>query len=121
MSIGSAALYVADGAVVNLDGTLAVGAEAIRDHLAGLILLGGVMESINEYSYINGDLALIGARWSIAFDDGRPEDHRPLGRGPTTTTGWLALPDRSPRSRLTLRLQRSRSGARSQKAAALRV
>lgn len=67
------ALYAADGAVVNLDGTLAVGAEAIREHLAGLVLLGGSMESINEYSYVNGALALIGARWSISFDDGRPK------------------------------------------------
>ena len=67
------ALYAVDGAVVNLDGTLAVGAEAIRVHVAGLVLVGGVMESINEYSFVNGDLALIGARWSIRFDDGRPE------------------------------------------------
>ena len=67
------ALYAVDGAVVNLDGTLAVGPEAIREHVAVLMLLGGVMESINEYSHINGDLALIGARWLIRFDDGRPD------------------------------------------------
>lgn len=67
------ALYAPDGAVVNTDGTLAIGTRAIREHLAALVLAGGVMESINDSSYVNGDLALIGARWSIRFDDGRPD------------------------------------------------
>jgi ketosteroid isomerase-like protein len=65
-------LYAPDGAVVDIDGTLSIGSRAIREHIAGLLQLGGVMESINTSSHVNGDLALIGARWSIRFDDGRP-------------------------------------------------
>ena len=41
------ALYHDDGAVVEIDGTVSRGRDAIREHLARLVALGGTMTSTN--------------------------------------------------------------------------
>jgi uncharacterized protein (TIGR02246 family) len=66
-----AALYEADAVVTNPDGSLAAGIDAIRVHLGRLVELGGTMTSQNRYAIPNGDLALVGADWTIEFTDGR--------------------------------------------------
>jgi uncharacterized protein (TIGR02246 family) len=66
-----AALYEPDAVVTNPDGSIAAGADAIRVHLTHLLEVGGSMTSLNRYAIPNGDLALIGADWAIAFTDGR--------------------------------------------------
>jgi ketosteroid isomerase-like protein len=66
-----AALYEPDAVVTDPDGSLAVGANAIRVHLVHLVELGGSMTSLNRYAIRNGDLALLGADWEIVFTDGR--------------------------------------------------
>lgn len=65
------ALYAADGIVVNPDGSVAAGDADIATHIDQLLQLGGTMTSTNEYAFINGDVALVGARFVIEFDDGR--------------------------------------------------
>jgi ketosteroid isomerase-like protein len=65
------ALYVPDGVVVNPDRSVSTGHEEIAAHAHGLLELGGRMTSINEYAVVNGDVALVGARFVIEFDDGR--------------------------------------------------
>jgi ketosteroid isomerase-like protein len=64
-------LYEADAIVVNMDGSRSVGVEAIHHHLAELVQLGGSMTSTNLYAIEHGDVALVGAHWSVSFDDGR--------------------------------------------------
>ena len=65
------ALYVPDGMVVNPDRSVSTGHEQIAAHARGLLELGGQMTSTNEYALVNGDVALVGARFVIEFDDGR--------------------------------------------------
>jgi len=65
------ALYVPDGMVVNHDRSVSTGHEEIAAHAHGLLELGGRMTSTNEYAVVNGDVALVGARFVIEFDDGR--------------------------------------------------
>jgi ketosteroid isomerase-like protein len=64
-------LYDAQGAVVNPDGSMAVGHDQVARHVDQLLQLGGTMSSTNEYAYVNGDIALVGARFRVEFDDGR--------------------------------------------------
>jgi ketosteroid isomerase-like protein len=64
-------LYEADAIVVNMDGSRSVGIDAIRHHLAELVQLGGSMTSTNLYAIEHSDVALVGAQWSVSFDDGR--------------------------------------------------
>ena len=65
------ALYLPDGMVVNPDRSVSTGHEEIAAHARGLLELGGRMTSTNEYAVVNGDVALVGARFVIEFDDGR--------------------------------------------------
>lgn len=59
------ALYEPDGAVVEIDGTVSLGTEAIRDHLQRLVELGGTMTSNNLTAVIAGEIALVTAAWEI--------------------------------------------------------
>jgi ketosteroid isomerase-like protein len=63
-------LYEPTAAVVNRDGTLAVGTESGRAHLVGLVGIGGRMTSTNRYAVVHEDLALVGAEWEIELEDG---------------------------------------------------
>ena len=65
------ALYEPTAAVVNRDGSLATGLDAVREHLAALVGLGGGMTSTNRYAVVHGDLALVAADWVIDLEDGR--------------------------------------------------
>jgi len=56
---------------VNPDGSVAAGRRAVGMHIDELLELGGTMTSANEYAFTNGDVALVGARFVIEFDDGR--------------------------------------------------
>jgi uncharacterized protein (TIGR02246 family) len=66
------ALYAPEGMVVNPDGSVAVGRREVEAHIEQLLKLGGTMTSTNQYAFVNGDVALVGARFVIEFDDGRP-------------------------------------------------
>lgn len=59
------ALYDPEGAVVEMDGTTSVGTDAIRDHLARLLDLGGRMTSVNLTAVERGEIALVTADWEI--------------------------------------------------------
>ena len=59
------ALYADDGAVVERDGSVSVGLDAIRRHLDELVAIGGTMTSTNLSSVEVGDIALITAEWTI--------------------------------------------------------
>ena len=59
------ALYHADGAVVEIDGTVSHGTDPIRDHLERLIAIGGQMTSTNLTTVIVGEIALVTAAWEI--------------------------------------------------------
>ena len=65
------ALYEAEATVVNMDGSESVGLAAIREHLAGLLQLGGSMTSTNRYAITSDEIAMVVAEWSVSFDDGR--------------------------------------------------
>jgi uncharacterized protein (TIGR02246 family) len=65
------ALYDPDGIVVNPDGSVAAGHPNVAIHIDQLLELGGTMTSTNEYAFINGDVALVGARFVVDFDDER--------------------------------------------------
>jgi ketosteroid isomerase-like protein len=64
-------LYEPTATVVNRDGSLAIGSERVREHLAGLVSLGGRMTSTNRYAIVHDDIALVGAEWEIDLEDGR--------------------------------------------------
>lgn len=59
-------LYDPDGCVVEPDGSVTVGADAIRAHLERLVGLGGRMVSLNRSSVMVGDIALVTADWHVA-------------------------------------------------------
>jgi ketosteroid isomerase-like protein len=59
------ALYHADGAVVEVDGTVSHGIDPIRDHLERLISIGGTMTSTNLTTVIVGEIALVTAAWEV--------------------------------------------------------
>jgi len=59
------ALYQPDGAVVEVDGTVSHGIDPIRDHLAGLVAIGGTMTSTNLTTVVAGEIALVTAAWEI--------------------------------------------------------
>jgi uncharacterized protein (TIGR02246 family) len=59
-------LYDPDGSVVEPDGSVSVGTEAIRAHLERLLALGGRMVSMNRSSVMVGDIALVTAEWHVA-------------------------------------------------------
>jgi uncharacterized protein (TIGR02246 family) len=59
-------LYDPDGSVVEPDGSVSIGTEAILAHLERLVGLSGRMVSTNRSSIIVGDIALVTAEWHIA-------------------------------------------------------
>ena len=59
-------LYDADGCVVEPDGSVSVGTDAIRAHVERLVGLGGQMVSMNRSSVVVGDIALVTAQWHVA-------------------------------------------------------
>ena len=69
------ALYDPDGSVVERDGTVSVGADAIRAHLTRLVEVGGEMVSTNRSAVVIGDTALVTATWEITLA-GAPEPIR---------------------------------------------
>ena len=86
--------YVPTGMVVNPDGSVSSGHEQIGAHARGLFELGGRMTATNEYAVVNGDIALVGARFEIAFDDGRPTITGRTAEVLTRTEdGWAYLID----------------------------
>jgi len=62
------ALYAPEGSVVERDGSVSVGADAIRAHLAALVDIGGKMVSTNRSTVVIGDTALVTADWEISVD-----------------------------------------------------
>ncbi|MHB8669521.1 MAG: YybH family protein [Acidimicrobiales bacterium] len=58
-----AALYEQDAVIVERDGTLAAGADAIRHHLEGLIAMHPQMKILESRAFTNGDLALLCSHW----------------------------------------------------------
>jgi ketosteroid isomerase-like protein len=67
------ALYEPDGAVVEIDGTVSTGVEAIRQHVINLIGLGGEMVSTNLTTVTAGEIALVTAGWTITGSVVAPE------------------------------------------------
>jgi uncharacterized protein (TIGR02246 family) len=63
-------LYEPTATVVNRDGSLAIGSDQVREHLAALVAVGGRMTSTNRYAVVHEDLALVGAEWEIDLGDG---------------------------------------------------
>lgn len=63
-------LYEPTAAVVNRDGSIAAGSDRVREHLTGLVAVGGRMTSTNRYAIVHEDIALVGADWEIDLEDG---------------------------------------------------
>ena len=58
-------LYADDASMVLLDGTLATGADAIREQWAGIIALGATMTLRSRYAVEVGDLAVLSNEWVL--------------------------------------------------------
>ena len=86
-------LYLGHGAVVEMDGTVSRGADPIRDHLQGLVALGGTMTSTNLTTVVVGDVALVTAAWEILDSSVAPaisgRSAEVLLRGPDDTWSYL--------------------------------
>lgn len=63
------ALYEPDAVLLNPDGAEHRGHDAITQEFAGLIALNGIMTSINRYTVVHGDSALLSAEWRIDYED----------------------------------------------------
>jgi uncharacterized protein (TIGR02246 family) len=63
------ALYDPDGCVVERDGGVSAGEDAVRAHLTRLLAVGGEMTSTNRSAIVIGDTALVTAEWEIVVDD----------------------------------------------------
>ena len=68
---GLMALYADDASMVLLDGTLATGADAIREQWAGIIALGATMTLRSRYAVEVGDLAVLSNEWVLQVGDER--------------------------------------------------
>jgi len=64
-------LYADDAMVVNPDQSVATGLDEVAVHIEHLFGLGGSMTSTNQFTFVNGDTALVGALFEVVFDDGR--------------------------------------------------
>ncbi len=60
------ALYEPDAILAPQPGLRAVGLEAIREALLGLLALGGTMRSENLYCLRSGDIALLQGSWTLS-------------------------------------------------------
>jgi uncharacterized protein (TIGR02246 family) len=67
------ALYETDGVVVERDGGLTQGTDAIRRHVQDLLTLRPRMEILSSRSFQNGDLALLCSEWRarVATPEGK--------------------------------------------------
>ena len=87
------ALYHADGAVVEIDGTVSHGAGPIRAHLERLIAIGGTMTSTNLTTVTVGEIALVTAAWDIVGGSVAPSisgrSAEVLRRAPDGTWAYL--------------------------------
>jgi len=63
------ALYEPDAILAPQPGLRAVGLEAIREALLGLLGLGGTMRSENLYCLRSGDIALLQGSWTLSTAD----------------------------------------------------
>jgi uncharacterized protein (TIGR02246 family) len=63
------ALYEPDAILAPQPGLRAVGLEAIREALLGLLGLGGTMHSENLYCLRSGDIALLQGSWTLSTED----------------------------------------------------
>ncbi len=63
------ALYEPDAILAPQPGLRAVGLEAIREALLGLLALGGTMRSENLYCLRSGDIALLQGSWTLSTAD----------------------------------------------------
>lgn len=62
-------LYESDARMVNPDGSVAIGREAIGEIWAGFIALGGRIRLTTRYAVEMGDIALLSNDWSFVSDD----------------------------------------------------
>lgn len=62
-------LYEQDARMVNPDGSVAVGHEAIREIWAGFIALGGRITLTTRYTVAMGDIALLSNHWSFVSEE----------------------------------------------------
>jgi uncharacterized protein (TIGR02246 family) len=78
---GIVALYEPDAVIVERDGTLTRGTDAIRRHVDDLLALHPKMEIIQSRSFQNGDLALLCSEWRarVVAPDGTEALMRFLG------------------------------------------
>jgi uncharacterized protein (TIGR02246 family) len=66
-----AALYEPDARMVNPDGSVAIGREAIREIWAGFIGLGGRITMTTRFAVAIGDIALLSNHWSFASEQAK--------------------------------------------------
>ena len=62
-------LFEPDAMAVGKDGAEHRGHDAIARELAGLVALGGAMTSINRYTIVQGEIALLSADWKVESQD----------------------------------------------------
>ena len=62
-------LYEPDAHLVNPDGSVAIGHEAIREIWAGFIALGGRITMTTRFAVAIGDIALLSNHWSFASEE----------------------------------------------------
>ena len=66
---GLARLYEPNARMVNPDGSVAIGHDAIREIWAGFISLGGRITLTTRYAVEMGDIALLSNEWSFVSRD----------------------------------------------------
>jgi uncharacterized protein (TIGR02246 family) len=69
-------LYADDGLAINLDGSQALGTEALEVMLLGLFGAMDSMEGTTRKVYVNGDIALTSANWTgvVKLPDGTVQE-----------------------------------------------
>jgi ketosteroid isomerase-like protein len=66
-------LYEEKAQLGRLDGTIAIGYDEIEAELRNLHSIGGTMTSVNAFTVVQGDIALLRANWTIEVNqDGQP-------------------------------------------------
>lgn len=86
------ALYEPDAVLAPQPGLRAVGLDAIREALVGLLALGGTMQSENKYCLRSGEIALLQGSWCISTVD---RDGHPLELASRTAEVVRQQPDGS--------------------------
>jgi uncharacterized protein (TIGR02246 family) len=92
-SDGLVSLYEPDACMVNPDGSIVIGHDAIPEIWAGFISLGGRITLTTRYAIEMGNIALLSNQWNFVSDDTKASSTTAEVARRQSDGGWLYVID----------------------------